>query len=199
MECYWCLPSLLLLWFVLALGFFPFWIYLSSLHLPVQFTSSPWLVTALVSTHASISVLSVAVKPQSTISALFSQMHLDVQFHGKCSTGADCLQMPISLPIVWGSQESWNNPIGYKTNCWRFTFDCVRIFLCLSFSTSVGNRILFGDILKGVWSTSSIEIVWALSFETFCYLSLSVAETVLWGYNHISTYKMYGFAFCFIF
>lgn len=109
------------------------------------------------------------------------------------------LQMPISLPIVWGSQESWNNPIGYKANCWWFTFHCVRLLMYLSFSISVGNRIQFADILKGVWSISSAEIVWALSFETYCYLSLSVAETVLWGYNRISISKMHGFAFCFIF
>lgn len=138
-------------------------------------------------------------KIQSTFSALLSQMHVDVQFDGKCRTGADCLQMPISLPIVWGNQESQNNCVGCKANCWWFTFDCVRVFLCLSFSTSVGSRIQSADILKGVWSISSPEIVWALSFQTYCYLSLSVAETVLWGYNCISISEMYGFAFCFIF
>lgn len=180
-------------------GFSPFWIYLSSLHLPVQSTSSPWLVTALRSTCVSISVLCSAGKPQSTFSVLLSQMHVDVHYGGKCRTGADCLQMPSSLPIAWGKQKSWNNCVGCKANCWWFTSDCVRVLLCFSFSTSVGNRIQFADLLKGVWSISSPEIVWALSFQTYCYLSLSVVETVLWGYNRISISKMYGFASSFIF
>lgn len=126
-------------------------------------------------------------------------MHMDVQFDGKCGASADCLQMPISLPTVWGNWEPWNNPIGYKANCRWFTFDCVGVLLCLSFSTSVGKKIQFADTLKDVWSISSSEMVWALSFATYCYLSLSVAGTVLWGYNHISVSKMCGFAFCFIF
>lgn len=156
---------------LLWLGFFfAFWIYLSSLHLPVQSTSSPWLVTALTSTCVTISVLSVAEKPQSTFSALFSQVHVDVQFHGKCRAGAGCLQMPISL--LMETRESWNSPIGYKVNCWQFVFNCVRVLLCLNFFISVGNRILFADILKGMWSISSTEIVWVFFFWNLLLLEL---------------------------
>lgn len=142
------MPSKSFLWFVLAWGFFHLLDLPLIIHLSVQSTSSPWLVTALTSTCVSISVLCVAEKPQSTFSALLSQVHVDVQFHGKGRAGAGCLQMPISLPME--TRESWNNPIGYKANCWQFAFDCVRVLLCLSFFTSVGNRILFADILKGM-------------------------------------------------
>lgn len=161
---------------------------LVSFQLPVQFTFSCWLVTALVNNGVSCLCYLWLWNSKARASALLSQIHVDMQFDSKRRTWADCPQLPISLPTVWRNLESWNNPIGYWINSSWVAFAQVRVLLSLSFCMSVGNKIQFAGILEGVWCISSTEMVWILSLKllfVYCHLSWSVVKTVLWGYSLI--------------